>query len=133
MYTSSVPLMYQPCPIYIPPLSHLYSIYAEPPQGPLCPRHFVGLKMVGKHEKKYSFKKSVLPISNICGGWALKRSAPKCHAEALGHTNFFFLWEIIQELFFLSWVFHTLVTKKNNFFNGPGSLLAYFWANNCDF
>ena len=47
----------------------------------------------------------------------------------------FFLLEITQKIFFLSWGFHILATQKNNFYGlggfqwGPGGLLAYLTGN----
>ena len=50
--------------------------------------------------------------------------------------QFFFLWEIIQKLFFLAWGFHILETRNNIFCHpggpnrslGGGGLLAFLRA-----
>ena len=42
-------------------------------------------------------------------------------------TPTFFLWEITQKFFFLTYGFHILATQKN-IFHGPGGLLAHFRA-----
>ena len=42
------------------------------------------------------------------------------HASTFGHNNFF-LWEIIQKFFFLSWGLHIQATQKNEFHDPEGS------------
>ena len=103
----------------------------EPPRGPLWAPHG-GLKIVGKHQKIYPIKGSMMPTSNFRKVWPLERKI-QYGRQSLGLvTPTFFLWEIIQKFFFLSLSFHILATRNNNFCHAggsqwvPGGLLGHF-------
>ena len=100
----------------------------SPQRGPFGPP-LGGLKMVGKLQKIYPLKGSMMPTSNFCNAWPLEPKNQNGH-QALGLvTPTFFLWEIMQKFFFLSWGFHILATRKKKFdiLEGPNGVPGPFW------
>ena len=100
----------------------------SPQRGPLGPP-LEGLKMVGILQKIYPFKGSTMPPSNIRVVLALERKI-QYGAQAHGLViPTFFLWEIMQKFFFLSWGFHILATRKKKFdiLEGPNGVPGPFW------
>ena len=115
-------------------MTSIYKHLCGAPRGtPLPPPHG-GLKIVGKHQKIYPIKGSMMPTSNFRKVWPLERKI-QYGRQSLGLvTPTFFLWEIIQKFFFLSLSFHILATRNNNFCHAggsqwvPGGLLGHFRA-----
>ena len=62
-----------------------------------------------------------MPTSNICVVLSLERKIQNDTKAPGLVTPTFFLWEIIQKFFFLSWGFHILATQKSNFYDPEGS------------